>query len=294
MKKPGDRCFDPGSIYSKYPLPNRKSIFKFVNSYHNLCTYLNFLCQKEKNRNESTFRQLYLSLIDAVDPDRKKSRYFKYSSISKGSEVLKTMVDCCRENSADILHFSAVEKIKKYVQFYCDVETYSILEYNERTQALETWAGYHIKPYPDLSAAEFCIAAASPLIVYSLYSVSTQTAYSEQMAEAVESAYFPAICCLHTLLDNYVTIRSDQYEKKFNFTCFYKDLKTLQLRISELIKLANKKCCALQNNTFHLLVVKELINFYLKDDRAEFGLWKIATSRILADLPRELRKKVSI
>jgi|GEM_PF-596588 len=271
------------ALYSLFPNVNSKKVINFMISFNMLTMYLDQLCHKEQIKDESTVRQFYLSMLDAVDPDREISNYCKYFPSKSENNYINQFVECCRNELEGIPSYKLVkENIKKYVYFYSDFHTYKHISYGEnRDDYLFTWSGYYLGQYADIYPWEFQAAACSCLGIFALLSSAFDPSLTDEMISSIDKAYFPWINGLQVLLANYLCLYHDIINSNLNFTNYYKNLKLCEERIIFFFKQSLKACSQGNLSDNHLSVVNLILGIYLSDPRADLGLKKITSKNLI-------------
>lgn len=271
-----------GSVYALYPNVNATAAVRFIVALQTISDYLDNLCDRAGVQDESAFRQLHLSMLDAVDPERKISDYYKFYPFKSDNGYLQSLVQECREQLKNAPSYPlVVDSIKKHVQLYTDLQSYKHLQDEVREDCLKTWAGYYAKLYPDISWWEFSAAAGSTLGIFMLYSAAFDQTLSETQVASIENAYFPWICGLHILLDYYIDSYEDMHTGDLNFTYYYKNLKECEERLTFFIQKAFDSCYELEYPEFHTTVVSGLLCMYLSDPKAFTGMNIIPSKNLI-------------
>lgn len=271
-----------GSVFALYPHAELKKTVRFIVALQTISDYLDNLCDRAGVKKESAFRQLHLSMLDAVDPDRALRDYYKFYPYQSDNGYLKKLVEECRLQVRDLPSYDlVVHNIKKYIQLYSDLQTYKHLDEREREGYLKTWADYYLRKFPEVSWWEFSAASGSTLGVFVMLASAFNPSLTQEEVKALDCAYFPWICGLHILLDYYIDALEDMQMGDLNFTYYYDNLKHCENRLSFFVEQSLKVCNTLSYPKFHTTVVKGLLAMYLSDPKAFLGLNKLATKNIL-------------
>ena len=274
-------------LYSLYPNADIKITTNFISSFCMLANYLENICIQHRIKDETTLRQLYLSMLDAVDTCRKISSYCKYFPHKSVEKHLQLFVKSCRNQLAELPSYHVIlEYIKKYVYLYSDLNIYKFISDDKsRDEYLLTWAGYYINQYPLITSWEFSASTNSFLSILSLFSSAFDPSLDVNKVKAIDSIYFPWICGLNILLKDYLNyhhqILEDTLSKSTNFTHYYRNLKECEERIDFFINNAFVTCSQLDYPIFHLSIIKWLLAIFLSHPKARFGLKRIASYNIL-------------
>ena len=275
-----------GSIFALYPNVDLKSAINFIVSLQTISDYLDNLCDRTGVQDEASFRQLHQSMLDAIDPTRPLSDYYRYYPFKDDGLYLKSLVEECR---SQIIKLPSYDKISalllKYTHLYSDLQTYKHLAKNIREECLISWASQYSSQYPDISCWEFSAATGSTLGIFVLFAAASDPDLTVEEVNAIDAAYFPWICGLHILLDYYIDAQEDLQEGDLNFTYYYNDLKCCEDRLSFFIARSLEYCGVLPYPNFHITIIKGLLAMYLSDSKADWGLNNITSQNLIKNSP---------
>lgn len=270
-----------GSIYALYPKVNMSDTIKFNVSLQTISDYLDNLCDRAGVCDEASFRQLHLSMTDAVDIEQDIHDYYKFYPFKDDNKYLLKLVVECRSLISKLPSYRLVKNvIKKYIELYTDLQSLKHLSTDIREIRLTNWTNGYLSRFNDISSWEFCAAAGSTLGIFVLYAAASDPDLTTEEVRTIESAYFPWICGLHILLDYYIDLDEDLQNNDLNFTYYYGNLKSCEERLSYFIQQAFKSCSRLRYAKFHTTVVKGLLAMYLSDQKAFLGLNRLASKNL--------------
>ena len=245
------------------------------------CRLLDSLCHNSKTKTEAAFRQLHMSLLDAVDINRDKNDYFKYiKPYQYNIKYLGQLVDVCR-NQIKKLNISgkSINIIKNRIYLYTDVQSYRYLNRKDAQESLKTWSGYHNKTGNQLFWWEFAAASAAVMGICQLISF-----YGSKNAGSISCCYFPWVCCVYGLLEGLLKKRKDIFEGKISFVNCYENLKMLEQRLLKLISITVAKLGASDHCPNYKKNLESIILMYLSDREAFFGLNTLLSQNIAKSL----------
>lgn len=273
------------SIYLGFPKVDFGKMITFMTSYTKLTIYLDHLCSFHQIKDKLILHQLFLSLLEAVDPAREISDYYRYfpdcsnnlTDIEK--DLLKHFVVSCRNQIKEI---SSYEKVKEYIKKYVYIKKdFSIYRYSSggEDKTLSKWADNYnyLKHYPDLFPWEFQAAACSDLGLYALLALAFDPSLEDKTVINVDKAYFPWINGLQILLLNYINLYQNIFTDEHNLSSCYDNLKQCEERLDFFFKQSIKVCSDLNLDNVHKHIVKLISSIYLSDPRAHTGLKKISS-----------------
>jgi tetraprenyl-beta-curcumene synthase len=271
-----------GSVYALYPHVKLLNAVSLIVALQTINDYLDNLCDRAKVYDEAAFRQLHLSMLDAVDPNRPTQDYYLYYPYKEDKNYLNKLVAECRIQIKKLPSYDLVkDAIKKYVGLYSDLQTYKHLSHEIRESSLTRWASDYLHQYPEISCWEFSAATGSTLGIFILFSAAADPRLTAWEVQAIDTAYFPWVCGLHILLDYYIDLEEDILMKELNFTYYYDSLKECEDRLSFFIERAFKSCASLRYSGFHSTIIKGLLAMYLSDPKALTGLNRITSRNLI-------------
>ena len=277
-----------GSAFALYPGADVSGTVRFIVSFQTISDYLDNLCDRSGIQDEKAFRQLHLSMLDAVDPQRAICDYYLYYPYKDDNNYLRQLVEECRLQISTLPGYSHVaDRIKQYVRLYSDLQSLKHLPQNTREKKLLKWAEKYIGKYPAISPWEFSAACGSTLGIFAMFAAAHRHDLSPGEVKQMDSVYFPWICGLHILLDYYIDAYEDMQTGDLNFTYFYKNLKFCEERLSYFLKESLRRCLDLRYPDFHITILKGLLAMYLSDPKASLGLNRLTSRNILKASGRE-------
>jgi tetraprenyl-beta-curcumene synthase len=270
-----------------------KGTLSFILSLYKLTDTLTAYMAGTGIPEEPEVRRVYGCLSSAVDPSRNISCAFVNSTKTpavrkKDQDHLLCMSDQCRLQLAVLPSFSLVApKLKKYIQFYIDLHTYSYYSEETRMESLQTWSGYYLKRYREISFMEFCAASDSMLGVIVMYAAAANPGMSVMELKLLDEACFPWLCGLESLLNAYTSARLAGNSNLFNFCSPYKNLKECEQRLSYFITKAEEACLKLKDHSFYISLIRIILGLYLSDPEANFGMSRLTSLNLLKKAPRQ-------
>lgn len=275
------------SFFALYPGIDIKNTLSFILSFYSLSDTLEAYRSKMEITNEAEIRKLYSCLSVAVDPSR--STGCALINLAKAGAGQKKEVkssqcisDQCRLQLAVLPSFSLVApKLKKYMQFYIDLQSYRHYPASIRTEYIEAWSDYYLRRYQGISCWEFSAASDSLLGIVAMYTSAANPKLTSLDIQLLDEACFPWLCGFESLLHAYICARIYNNTENLNFTSYYKNLKTCEERILFFAAKAEEACMKLEESSFYISMIRILTGMYLTDPEASFGMCRIASLNIL-------------
>lgn len=270
------------SICMLFPDINIPTATDVVISFQTIVQYLNTLCSRNSTCTEAFVRLIFSSLKDALNlRSDSYENYFTFFPSKDDNGYLTILVEKCRQKVLSLPSFDAVrEQISVFLALFIDLQiTKFSSDDNTKEINLINWSSAHGQKYPDLSSWEFCMAADSTLGIQFLLSLATIPHITGQKAETLNNLFFPWVCCIHKILEGYISYNDDLYSGNMNYDFYYENLKEYEER---LIFFINKALKLKTSNSGSInIAVKLLLSLYITDPKASEGMNSI-TSKALS------------
>jgi tetraprenyl-beta-curcumene synthase len=258
-----------GSVFSLYPDTAQSEILPFIVAFQTISDYLDNLCDRAGVQDETAFRQLHLSMLDAVEPGSPFQDYYSYYPYHQDGGYLKALVDECRYRILQLpSHGLVLPYVKNYVSLYSEMQVYKHLHQSIREERLIYWAEGYLPEFPDITCWEFGAAAGSTLGIFVMVAAAANPSLSAEEVSRLDQAYFPWICGLHILLDYHIDAEEDRETGDLNFTSYYPDSSECLNRVKLFLQHSLEACPELPYPRFHTTVIKGLLAMYLSDPKA--------------------------
>lgn len=283
------------SYFALYPGADIKSTLSFILSVYSLSDTIEAYRSKKGIADDAEIQRLFRCLSSAVDPSRSTGCALAdllkpVSDIKKENASFPCLSDTCRLQLSLLPSFHLIApKLKKYIQFYVDLQSYRHYPAKIRSDYLETWSDYYLKRYQGISCWEFCAASDSLLGIIAMYTAASNPKLTEKDVRLLDEACFPWLNGLERLLHSYMNARITNNTENLNFTYYYKNLKTCEERISFFASKAEEACLKLKESSFYLSMIKILTGMYLTNPEANFGMHRFASFNILKNIPSSTR-----
>lgn len=269
-----------GSFYAALVSEHEKESFheviRTIVALQTISDYLDNLCDRMASTDGQDFRQLHLSMSDAVEPQAGVRDYYRYNPYKEDSGYLEQLVRTCQETLRRLpLYRQVQDDVLYYVRLYSDLQVYKHLARDHREQRCRGWFEQHRRNYPEIQWQEFCAATGSTLLPFALFSLATRQRLAREEVQRLREAYFPWVCGLHILLDYYIDQQEDSDHGDLNFISYYSDGVEAEQRLRFFLLRALRETDFLPDRHFHRLVVRGLVWFYLKRGRPTAAKWRL-------------------
>lgn len=258
-----------GGVYALYTGSAIPDTVRFIVALQTISDYLDNLSDRAGVTDESAFFQLHLAMLDAVDPARPVSDYYREYPFKEDRGYLEKLVTTCRRQIEKQPSYRVVlPKITAYARRYSELQSLKHLAPEIREARLSEWARQKLASRFPIHWWEYAAATGSTLGMFLLYAASADPALTPETVEAIDRAYFPWVTGLHILLDYFIDAQEDREMGDYNFTSKYQNQAELLNRLRFLIEQSTQACRALPRPSFHLTVIRGLLALYLSDPKA--------------------------
>ncbi|HXQ00897.1 MAG TPA: DUF2600 family protein [Solirubrobacteraceae bacterium] len=227
-------------------------------------------------------RHLHQALLVALRPG---VAHLDYHSGRDDGGYLNCLVERCR---ASLRILPSFPKVAHQLQrAAARIVTYQELNHGQAEvsyRAFAAWAAVETPPGSDLSWWETGAAAGSSLLVFALMALAAQPIVRAERIAALESAYFPWVCSLHTLLDSLVDEYEDRATDQHSLTARYRSREEAAGRLHTLATRAVRHTKALHQSDCHTMIVVAMVSFYLSAPQAREPHARLASEQVLQAL----------
>lgn len=259
-----------GSIYALYSPEKSKVLIPAIVALQTISDYLDNLCDRVDCGEEEAFRELHLSMIEALDLSGRRGDYYRFYTLREDGGYLEALVGKTAQSISLLPSYGRVKgKCVELISLYGDLQVYKHLDLREREEKLIHWFEGHREKTPGIYWWEFSAAAGSTLGVFMLMAASGKEGLSPEEGMRIYESYFPWICGLHILLDYFIDQQEDRAHQDLNFVNYYGDRQQCRERLGFFLEKSLESAAGLPRADFHTLVVKGLLAMYLSDPKVE-------------------------
>jgi tetraprenyl-beta-curcumene synthase len=229
--------------------------------------------------------RLHQALLIALKPGVPHLDYYARHDRSDDGGYLNSLVDRCRAALRLLPSFPVVARHAQRAA--ARIVTYQCLNHpgpGDSYHAFARWATKEITPGTDLRWWEAGAAAGSSLAVFALMSAAAQPTLDAGHAVALESAYFPWIGSLHTLLDSLIDEPEDDITNQHSLTARYTSREETAGRLQTLAARATHHARELPDGEHHIMILAAMVSFYLAGPQAKDPHARLAAERVLTTL----------
>jgi tetraprenyl-beta-curcumene synthase len=192
------------------PRAHRRDTVQALVAYQTAYNYLDALAEQPSADPIANGRRLHEGLLVALDPAATHRDYYLHHPHGADGGYLERLVDACRSAFLSLPSHCAVasaawDATARIVAF----QSLNLTDDQGGHDALERWARYQTPAGSGLHWWQIAAAGGSSLTVHALIAAAASPDVTASEAAAIEGAYFPWICALHSLLDSLVDVEED-------------------------------------------------------------------------------------
>jgi tetraprenyl-beta-curcumene synthase len=267
-----------------WTLPRVRSLtlLRLLVTYQVLWDYLDSISEHDATTGKASTRQLHLALVDALDPGRPISDYYRHRPGHNDGGYLCTLVQACRECCLRLPSFQRVRPL--LVREAAHVEIQAINhdpDAASREAALHEWVAHEFPPGQDVQWFELAAAAGANIAIYALLALAAESACDEGEIARVYRAYFPWAGALATMLDSYVDEIEDLTAGEQRYVAYYPSSELATRRMVQLLRRCLYEVGDLRNSKRHTLLMGCMVAMYLSKDSARTRDTRDTTKRLI-------------
>lgn len=235
-------------------------------------TILDFLDNvSERHASLTNGRELHLALIDALEPDRPMSDYYRHHPWNDDHGYLEALVEFCRRRCRSLPSFERVRPL--LVQAASRMQVLALNHLSDpagRDASLQQWVDREL---PDESESELhwfelTAAASASLAILALLSLATEEDVSDREILDTYAAYWPWVSLATTMLDSYVDQQEDGMTGNHSYVAHYPSKAVAVARVGESIQRSARGVFRLRQGHRHAVIVCCMVAMYLSKDSA--------------------------
>jgi tetraprenyl-beta-curcumene synthase len=264
-----------------WTLPERRNrdLLRTLIVYEVLADYLDCVSERGALLGVRNGRQLHLALVEALDPERGISDYYRYHDSCADGGYACALVQSCREG---MRRLPSYEPVRPFLARAASMSSVLALNHEpnptRREQALRQWAARQwpsetsdaaYAPGAGQSWFERTGGASAWLTVLALLSLAASPMWGTRAQEEVAqtySAYLDWIAPLGAMLDSFSDLAEDAARGEHSYIAHYPSMDVARERVSELVLRSRGEALALPGGARHTVLLACMIAFYLSKD----------------------------
>ena len=274
---------DGAALFWTLPRTRSATLLSLLVAYEVIWDFLDSVNERGAAAGEANGRRLHLALIDALDRERPISDYYGLHPWDDDGGYLRTLVVCCRADSAALPSYERVRDRLRTETVRAQVLAINHdLDPDRRDANLRSWAAHELPGRADASWFELSGAASASLTVHALLALAVEEDCAESEIVRAQRAYFPWISAATTMLDSFVDQIEDAEHGDHSYVAHYPSPAFAEARIGELVRRSLHEAGALRDPDRHRLIVACMAAMYLSKDSAHSRNLRATTWSLVA------------
>ena len=273
---------DGAALFSILPRVRDPSLLRLLVAYQIIWDFLDSASERAAGAGQANGRQLHLALIDALDPARPISDYYRHNPWHEDGGYLNALVDVCRERCARLPSYERVRDL--VVEEASRAQVLAINhdpDPSRRDTMLEAWARREFPHAVDASWFELSGASSAGLTIFALLALASEPTCSESEIAQTRRAYFPWTSTLAAMLDSYVDQSEDAANGDHSYIAHYPTPELATRNVCLIVRRCLREVRALKNSERHILIITSMVAMYLSKDSALTPAMRAKTRRIV-------------
>ncbi len=246
------------------PASQRRSTVRALVAFQTAYNYLDALSELPSEDPISNGEQLHQALLSALHPGAPRPDYYAYNADGNDGGYLDALVDACREAFARLpSHAAAAPRAHGAAARIVQFQALNLSEAQGGHRTLRRWAKDVSRPGSGLAWWETAAASGSSLAVHALIATAAHADLDASHARQIESAYFPSLGALHSLLDSLVDRAEDRKNGQRSLLDYYGSPRDAATRLAALARTARGAVQQLPNPHAHRVILTAMCSYYL-------------------------------
>ena len=274
---------DGAALFSILPRARSPSLLRLLVAYEIIWDFLDSVNERGAVAGQVNGRQLHLALVDALDPARPISDYYRHNPWRDDGGYLRALVTVCRECCARLPSYQRVRQlvVREAIRGQVCAINHD-LDPLRRDAMLDAWARSEFPEGHEASWFELSAAASTDLTIFALLALASEPVPTDDQISRTPTAYFPWACALAAMLDSYVDQAEDAAHGDHSYIAHYPTPELATQHVCLLIRRCLREARALENGEKHMLIAASMFAMYLSKDSALTPAMRESTKRILA------------
>jgi tetraprenyl-beta-curcumene synthase len=250
------------------PRARRRETVRALVSFQAAYNYLDTLAEQSSADPVANGRQLHQALLVALDPAATHPDYYALHPQREDGGFLAALVDRCRTALATLPCQTVVAAAASAAARIVAFQSLNLTECQGGHEALEQWARHLTPDYSGLRWWQTAGAGGSSLAVHALIATAAGPDVQQRDVEAIEAAYFPWICALHSLLDSLVDVGEDERAGQRNLLSYHAAPGEAAFAMRILAQRASGAAGTLPDALRHRVILTAMVSYYLSSPNA--------------------------
>ena len=273
---------DGAALFTILPRRRNLDLLRLLVAYEVIWDFLDTVNEHGATAGQANGRQLHVALIDALDPTRPISDYYRHHPWKDDGGYLRSLVETCRAATAKLPSYPRVRA--RLLEEATRAQVLAInhdLDPQARDDDLRQWALEQNAASHDLRWFELSGAASASMAVHALLALATEPAVTSTQVTRIHGAYFPWISAATTMLDSYVDQAEDVENGDHSYIAHYATAATAARRTRELTRRSFVEAGQLPRAERHILIVACMLALYLSKDSVHVPSMRTRTNELI-------------
>lgn len=260
---------DGAALFWVIPKARSLTLLRLLVTYQVMWDFLDSVSETGSVGSYENGVQLHLALVEAVDPHRPISDYYRHHASKDDGGYLRSLVEACRRLSAGLPSFDRVRPVLIREAYRANVQAINHDADPElRSRELRRWAEQEYPGVQPVPWFELTAAAGAGISIYALFALAVEPVCTDEAVAAAYGAYFPWASALATMLDSYVDQREDAASGNHVYIEHYGSPAAAHDGIRRLITQSLRQAGTLPHGERHVLVISCMVAMYLSKSSA--------------------------
>jgi tetraprenyl-beta-curcumene synthase len=244
-----------------------RALLRLLVAYEILADFLDCASERAAHAGITNGLHLHRALVEALDPRREVSDYYRYHPGGQDGGYVRALVDSCREACVRLPSHEAVRP--RLMRAACLTQVLALNHEPESTRrdaALRWWAQEHFGADDELAWFELTGGASAWLTVLALLALAAEPGRDAREAHDTYRVYLPWVSLAGTMLDSYGDVAEDATNAAHSYIAHYGSFEIAANRIAEIIRRSLHGAASLRDGERHLVIASCMIAMYLSKD----------------------------
>jgi tetraprenyl-beta-curcumene synthase len=266
-------------MFSILPRTRSPCLLRLLVAYQIIWDFLDSVHERAPDHKNGS--QLHLALVDALDPGRPISDYFRHHPWRDDGGYLLALVTACRDSCVRLPSYESVRPFAVR-----EAKRAHVLPVNHdlnpvsRDATLKKWATKEFPSGHEATWFELTGAASAGLTIFALLALASEPLCNEAEIAQIHRVYFPWTSVVATMLDSYVDQTEDLANGDHVYIAHYPTREVATQHICMLIRRCLCDSQTLRDSEKHILIASSMVAMYLSKDSARSPAMREATGRI--------------
>jgi tetraprenyl-beta-curcumene synthase len=265
------------------PRSRRQDVVSLIVAYQVLYDYLDAVNEEPSLSDLDTGLRLHAALRDAVLPERRLRGYYPPDLELNGGDggYLRALTRSCQRIVRGLPAAQRCGAVLARSTERCgQAQSRNHAMLLEGETQLAQWSLAHAPEGDTYLWWEIAAGGISCLAIHAVLASAADPATEAQDAQALDSAYFPAICAISSLLDSLCDYHADAGTSNHSFVSHYRDAEQAAARLVAITAEAREGVQGLGDARLHTIILAGIVSYYLSSRSVGDGFPALAARQL--------------